>query len=1064
MKIKKVEIEGFRAYKFRQDGIFDFTLNDGTPSNFVALYAPNGFGKSSFYDAVEWAFTATLDRYTADHNKKNNLSAARGTKQDQVPLKIIRNKDVPSNIITRVEVITTRGVFPRSLPKLRSNSTDLDFKPSKAKSIKEGGGFERVILSQDAIDRFLKEAKPQERYDTFMQHFGGEAEALREEITVILTENKLTLDGLRKKKNDIKKLLKAPTDLTIFEKFNTLVQRLNTEGEQIPLVTDNFDSAAEYELVSHINERKFLVTSQQVTEEQREYSLTEQISRIDEFQINLDISIGQGSRLSLLTKGVTDSQQYLALFAAHDQNQSDRQQYVTQLTELETVERFIPDFLSDEFDRIKALQERDALINDSARESSAERSAVSNLRLLQESLASTDQRILALRTMLASSPSVYSELAMHRGASAQLKSQLQGLFDSVKLDQSELSRIKINVHKLETLLPTIESIKGPDGVLFELSINLMRDVFSAHQELENLEKHKLLINENQSALTRQKLIIEQLMSQGLAYIAEWPTDNCPLCRATHPSAHDLTSAIRGNGLLTDIEKQNAFELEKIAKRISDLRAFIESALGEARNNRNSKIIDLNAQHSQISLRLNAAQLQCKSLRETIKNTEHAIATLQANVWEVDSKELHSRVGVELSNLALASTSLQEKLRTANESLADQKNKLRATGDRIESLNVLVQNIVSKASYRMVLAFAFKEAVLDYQLLRSHCAQERANMEGRIEIISNQIAILLEQCQALQQIMLNDGNWIDFQLLATQKDETSRTVSDAVYFVESFMVGLNRLLGEIIEPIPTLMKQKIDAAIVDSSKQSAYLKNKVDSFELLIVQLSSFKSFLESLKLQEEVAKIDKEIIDHERVDNNLSHDRELVFAELRERIGSFFYSDLINSIYSKIDPHPSFKHVEFIPDFESAQPGLNIVLKDDSGDLISPMLYFSAAQLNILSLSVFLANALHAIDDNGDPLDVILIDDPIQSMDSINVLAVIDLLRNISVRFNKQIIISTHDENFFDLLKLKIPTEVFGSKFLQLESFGVVSKTQNAHDFVAGLQRPNITDDGARED
>ncbi|WP_071845304.1 AAA family ATPase [Citrobacter portucalensis] len=70
MKIKKVEIEGFRAYKLKKDGIFDFTLSDGTPSNFVALYAPNGFGKSSFYDAVEWAFTNNLERYAGDHTKK----------------------------------------------------------------------------------------------------------------------------------------------------------------------------------------------------------------------------------------------------------------------------------------------------------------------------------------------------------------------------------------------------------------------------------------------------------------------------------------------------------------------------------------------------------------------------------------------------------------------------------------------------------------------------------------------------------------------------------------------------------------------------------------------------------------------------------------------------------------------------------------------------------------------------------------------------------------------------------------------------------------------------------
>lgn len=70
MKIKKVEIEGFRAYRFKDDGTFDFTNKDDIPSNFVAIYAPNGFGKSSFYDAVEWAITHNLDRFAGEYNKK----------------------------------------------------------------------------------------------------------------------------------------------------------------------------------------------------------------------------------------------------------------------------------------------------------------------------------------------------------------------------------------------------------------------------------------------------------------------------------------------------------------------------------------------------------------------------------------------------------------------------------------------------------------------------------------------------------------------------------------------------------------------------------------------------------------------------------------------------------------------------------------------------------------------------------------------------------------------------------------------------------------------------------
>uniref|UniRef100_UPI001E5E8400 hypothetical protein n=1 Tax=Serratia sp. ASV30 TaxID=2795127 RepID=UPI001E5E8400 len=61
-------------------------------------------------------------------------------------------------------------------------------------------------------------------------------------------------------------------------------------------------------------------------------------------------------------------------------------------------------------------------------------------------------------------------------------------------------------------------------------------------------------------------------------------------------------------------------------------------------------------------------------------------------------------------------------------------------------------------------------------------------------------------------------------------------------------------------------------------------------------------------------------------------------------------------------------------------------------------------------------------------------------------LSMIDMLRNISVQFDKQIIISTHDENFFELLQKKIPTEIFESKFITLESYGVVAKSTSPKD------------------
>ncbi|AZB31863.1 hypothetical protein EB354_03740 [Chryseobacterium balustinum] len=64
MKFKKVEIQAFRAYDTAKDGTFDFTRQeDGKSADFISLYAPNGFGKTSFYDAVEYGITNNIDGF-----------------------------------------------------------------------------------------------------------------------------------------------------------------------------------------------------------------------------------------------------------------------------------------------------------------------------------------------------------------------------------------------------------------------------------------------------------------------------------------------------------------------------------------------------------------------------------------------------------------------------------------------------------------------------------------------------------------------------------------------------------------------------------------------------------------------------------------------------------------------------------------------------------------------------------------------------------------------------------------------------------------------------------------
>lgn len=61
-------------------------------------------------------------------------------------------------------------------------------------------------------------------------------------------------------------------------------------------------------------------------------------------------------------------------------------------------------------------------------------------------------------------------------------------------------------------------------------------------------------------------------------------------------------------------------------------------------------------------------------------------------------------------------------------------------------------------------------------------------------------------------------------------------------------------------------------------------------------------------------------------------------------------------------------------------------------------------------------------------------DDPIQSMDDINAYAFIDIYRIFTAKFNKQIIITTHDIGFFNLFQKRFPPTAFNFKYFSIDS------------------------------
>ena len=155
MKIKEVQISNFRAFNDLSNSTFNFINSNNDISDLISIYAPNGFGKTSFYDAVEWGVTGKIERFdlVGDFEKTRKENKKGGNKN------ILQH--IGSAVNGFVNVITDNDRFEEVI-----SNTEYNHKKEPRNKF-----FRDVVLSQEMIDNFLKEVTAEERYDKFVESY-----------------------------------------------------------------------------------------------------------------------------------------------------------------------------------------------------------------------------------------------------------------------------------------------------------------------------------------------------------------------------------------------------------------------------------------------------------------------------------------------------------------------------------------------------------------------------------------------------------------------------------------------------------------------------------------------------------------------------------------------------------------------------------------------------------------------------------------------------------------------------------------------------------------------------
>lgn len=121
-------------------------------------------------------------------------------------------------------------------------------------------------------------------------------------------------------------------------------------------------------------------------------------------------------------------------------------------------------------------------------------------------------------------------------------------------------------------------------------------------------------------------------------------------------------------------------------------------------------------------------------------------------------------------------------------------------------------------------------------------------------------------------------------------------------------------------------------------------------------------------------------------------------------------------VFDRLNPNPAFTELRARQDvLRNVNQVVPVVHDPQRGIEANPMLVFSEGQLNVVALSYFLGMALNA---RELALPFLILDDPLQSLDTISALGFGDLCRRI--RDQRQLLITTHDRRFADILTRKL--------------------------------------------
>ncbi len=999
-RLKNMEINNFRAYR----GNHKFDLD----ADLIVLYGPNGFGKTSFFDAIDFVCTGSVGRF--------DERSVRDTERLTSVLKHLDSSKDDSFVKATIYIDDEEVLFERCMKDRTRAYIGGDLKIRKRTLMELAGLSEKPPdLRIDNLARLFRAT----------HLFGQEYQSLTPRFR----------DYSRLPEDTVSRML-------AFQDYVEAINKTSRVSEELKRQIKEKESEINFlrnSLKSKEVETEQLSKSAKIVENPEVVStigkdIAEQIIREIDIQIQIPKEFNQEivrDWRALIAAQIVPITQNLEVIGTLEAKFPElvkyREKLRKKLSELTQRKELLDRVNKDYYKKKGKLEES----NEQVKKMFLEEKNLSSKRESFNWLLQAKVDYKKLKEEIINEDKSYRDI---QAKLLELLPKIEELKSENKVSEETIGKITSKIKILENSLRELNDFeKSVDDWLEaanrhkELKVYLQR----IEQEVDNV-KNELRIKKdklNATVINRDKLRkhidnLQQYQSELrtlLDNIERHILNNiCPVCRTQHKSREELIEKLKFQRGIQPKEIREALKLfEDVKAKINELKKYVSDVESKLKQSE-QKVAEIQKELLDIKGKIRTYEEKAISLDIPI-TPENLM-----NVIDSKKKKVLEQMNIKRQEL-FAQKSKTKKLQGELTTLVNQRESLdqnlRTIKSRQNHLRSMIDQISSDASTRQVSLELEKEMI----------QRELTTTNSIIGDLHKQIEIQQTKNQNLQKEV---GSLLEKKnTLAKEIQELDKEIFDSKKYIEEMERLINRSKLNLDIDMDEILVLKKDFMEKLSSLDS--LQNEIINFE---IALDAVETSAALAKIQQDIENIKKQHHDIEKGRDRLNawmsyfdviHKKLELLQNRALKEYTKKYGPLTSTIQRRLRSVYGFGDIGIRPE----NGGIAVRVEREGEKNISPSDYFSESQIQIVMLSLFLSATLTQTWSSFAP---ILLDDPVEHFDDLNAYSLLDLIRGLITEPSKQrqFIISTCEDRLFRLMRQKFSKMNGRVIFYVFESIG----------------------------